>query len=393
MDDQKIPLGWNITAHQKWLLDNKRDAIQELVSDINKYEKKKPRAIVIQMAYYLFFISDYQSCCHILKDSLDSYPDDVEILQNLSVALSKSGEYAEAILHAEKVISLDSGNFLVCDSLASSCFRVGALEKASIYGTKSLILKDCKYGKIDKSWKLPKCSPSQFAQGKKKVISFSLWGNNKRYLFGALRNVLLAPDIYPDWELWFHTDDSVPLDFLNLIEKLGGKIIRYPNQQSLKEKLCWRFSVANAVDVGYFLVRDIDSVISVREYNAVQKWMETEKWFHVIRDWWTHTDLVLAGLWGGVAGVLPDLDLLLANYKSGNVDTANIDQWFLRDSVWRYIKVSCFIHDRCFSQEGSVPLPGVLPQNNIHVGCCEFSQRPDFQEKILAPWIDKLNMD
>jgi len=338
-------------------------------------------------------MEDYETCIYVLKDSLEYYQDDIEILQNLSVALSKSGEYSEAILYSEKVISVDSDNFLVCDSLASSYFRIGELEKSSMYGTKSLTLKDKKYGIRDKSWQLPTCSPAQFAQGKKKVISFSLWGNNKRYSWGALRNILLAPDIYPDWELWFHVDDSVPLDLCNLLEKLGGRIIRHSNKQSLKEKLCWRFSVANAVDVGYFLVRDIDSVISVREYNAVLQWMETEKWFHVIRDWWTHTDLVLAGLWGGVAGVLPDLDLLLANYKSENVDTANIDQWFLRDSVWRYLKVSCFIHDRCFSQEGSVPLPGELLQNNFHVGCCEFTQRSEFQVKILAPWIEQLNMD
>jgi hypothetical protein len=33
-----------------------------------------------------------------------------------------------------------------------------------------------------------------------------------------------------------------------------------------------------------------------------------------IRDGWTHTDLMLAGMWGGVAGALPDLQTQADRY-------------------------------------------------------------------------------
>ncbi len=157
--------------------------------------------------------------------------------------------------------------------------------------------------------------------------------------------------------------------------------------QSYREKLCWRFQVANHKDIGYFLVRDVDSVFSIREVNAVEEWLNSGKWFHVIRDWWTHTDLMLAGLWGGVANVLPNINELLQNYSSTAVVTPNIDQWFLRDRIWRYVKTSCLVHARCFKNKGSRPIPGKIPTNNIHIGACEFDQRPGFQQNILAAWI------
>ena len=38
----------------------------------------------------------------------------------------------------------------------------------------------------------------------KKIISFSLWGNNKGYYDGAVKNILLAQKIYPDWICRFY---------------------------------------------------------------------------------------------------------------------------------------------------------------------------------------------
>ncbi|MGI9277654.1 MAG: tetratricopeptide repeat protein [Endozoicomonas sp.] len=379
--------GWDNLAHQLWQDGKKNDAIQQILETLNAHGEKKPKASLLQLCYYLYFLNDFTTCVALLKNSLQFYPDDHEILMNLAACLNRGGNHEDAISCAEKCISLEPENYTLWDTLTASCYRTGQYQKASEAGTRSLTLKDRQHGTSKPSWSLPSLTPSEFAADKKKVISFSLWGNNTRYLHGALRNVLLAPDIYSGWELWLYVDNSVPEFYRNLLQSLGGKLILQEDNQSLKEKLCWRFKVVNAECVGYFLIRDADSVISVREYNAVQAWIESDKWFHIIRDWWTHTDLVLAGLWGGVAGVLPDIREMLVGYNPTNVETPNIDQWFLRDELWSYLKTSCLIHDRCFKQVGASPLPGPLPSDNFHVGCCEASQRPDFQKKMLEPWL------
>lgn len=37
----------------------------------------------------------------------------------------------------------------------------------------------------------------------------SLHGMNPRYTLGAMRNCEMAPELFPDWQLWVYTDSSV----------------------------------------------------------------------------------------------------------------------------------------------------------------------------------------
>jgi Tfp pilus assembly protein PilF len=382
-----IPDDWDNDIHQQWGSGNQQNAIKLAVDKLNASGEKKPKSTLIQLAYYLFLLKDFPSASAIFKDAYQLYPDDNEILINLCVSLSRAKQDKEAITYLKILLKKDSLNFVAWDSLASAYSRLGDYEKAKKSGTNALTIKDRKYGNLDPSWTLPAEDIQVFTANKKRVIAFSLWGNEKRYIFGALRNLLLAPDIFPEWELWFYVDSSVSPGFIEIIQSLGGKVFIQNDNQSLRDKLCWRFSVANHSEVGYFLIRDIDSVFSIREYQAVQAWLDSGKWFHVIRDWWTHTDLILAGLWGGVAGALPNIQQQLQLYSPNAVATPNIDQWFLRDCIWRYVKTNCLIHDRCFKHGDVAPVPGILPEGNAHMGACEYHQRPKFQEKILSAWI------
>ena len=88
---------------------------------------------------------------------------------------------------------------------------------------------------------------------------------------------------------------DVPAEVRARLAQLGADVRLEPSGQPMREKLAWRFKVANDPSVGRFLVRDVDSVIGEREKAAVDAWLASDKWFHVMRDWWTHTDLILAG--------------------------------------------------------------------------------------------------
>ncbi len=147
---------------------------------------------------------------------------------------------------------------------------------------------------------------------------------------------------------------------------------------------------ANDPRVFRFLVRDVDSVLNAREAAAVEAWIDSGQPFHVMRDWWTHTDLILAGMWGGVAGVLPDIARLMKAYRPPNLETPNIDQWFLRDRIWPCLRGRVLVHDRCFAAPGRHPFPGPQAPEGHHVGQCEFTARPARQAARIAPWIDSL---
>lgn len=146
--------------------------------------------------------------------------------------------------------------------------------------------------------------------------------------------------------------------------------------------------VSDDVQVGYFLVRDCDSLLSKREAAAVGEWLASGKYFHVMRDWWTHTDLILAGMWGGIAGILPPMAELIESYSSAHMVTANWDQWFLRDRIWGLIRNDCLVHDRLFNATGGRSFPVPDPEEGRHVGQDEFSVRRPEQEAFLAHWAE-----
>lgn len=381
---------WSHEAHQLWTQDLKSQAIDRLLSELNAVANAKPKGLMMQFSYYLFLLNDYAAAVQVLDDAHNCYPDDAQVAANLVVLLSKTQQYKRAVEASEYALRLDAKSYAVYDALAKCYQRLGQYRNAVKAGDQSLLLKDQLVIQVDERWCLPSKSATEFTAEKKRVIAFSLWGNSERYINGAIRNALLAHDLYPDWEVWVYHDETVSSQLLALLASLGVQLILQASNQPDKQKLCWRFQVADHPQVGYFLVRDIDSVFSVRERMAVQEWLGSNKWFHTINDWWTHTDLMLAGMWGGVAGVLPNVWQSALNYQPAALTTPNVDQWFLRDCIWPYVKQSCYIHDRYFRQDQAHPIPGPEPIENQHIGSCEFTQLGQRQRELIRPWLTQL---
>jgi len=110
----------------------------------------------------------------------------------------------------------------------------------------------------------------------------------------------------------------------------------------------------------------------------------------VMRDWWTHTDPVLAGMWGGTAGALPwPMCAMIDGFHANKVMTANWDQWFLGARVWPLIRDSVLVHDRLFASHAARPFPGETPAGNRHVGQNEYAVRAAEQAQFLAGWADR----
>jgi hypothetical protein len=60
----------------------------------------------------------------------------------------------------------------------------------------------------------------------------------------------------------------------------------------------WRFAALGDPTVDVFVSRDVDSFVLEREAVAVDIWLRSDKWAHVMRDSPGHRTEILAGLWG-----------------------------------------------------------------------------------------------
>lgn len=152
----------------------------------------------------------------------------------------------------------------------------------------------------------------------KKVVSFSLWGNDPIYTVGALRNAELVTKVYPGWESWLYLQDDCRYDLQLKLSAGFDKIIYYAPEIGC-DGAFQRFQPFAHPDVSIFVSRDCDSRVSDREFQAVLKWEKSSYQFHCMRDHTAHSyPPVLAGMWGAKSKGFtnPELFLeVLSNYK------------------------------------------------------------------------------
>lgn len=199
----------------------------------------------------------------------------------------------------------------------------------------------------------------------KKVISFSLWGNNYRYIGGALQNASLAKIFYPDWICRFYVGNSTDKIFFDQIQK-------YDNVEVVKMKedgdwtgMFWRFFAASDPTVDVMISRDADSRLGFREKYAVDEWLNSSKQFHIMRDHPNHGVPILGGMWGVKGSLLSDIQNISENYKPGNF--WQTDQIFLSKLVYPKVKSLSLVHDEFFENK-NFPEASKVRNKNHFVG-------------------------
>lgn len=175
------------------------------------------------------------------------------------------------------------------------------------------------------------------------ILSLSLWGNNPKYTKGAIRNIHLANEIYPDWTVRLYLDK---ISFDIIIEEIKN----YTNVQTVIcaeignwNGMFWRFLPALENDVDIMISRDCDSRISLREKYAVDEWLLSDKDFHIMRDHPFHNTAILGGMWGCRNKLFNRLSI---TFNPNEYDSYwQVDQNFLREKVYPKVIDNCFIHD------------------------------------------------
>ena len=177
----------------------------------------------------------------------------------------------------------------------------------------------------------------------KKVLSFSLFGSDDIYCYGAIENAKLSSVIYPEWETRFYVSNDVPETIITELKKYNVLVI-ISQRNSTYDGLFWRFMPFYDDDVLLWISRDCDSRISLREKFCVDEWIESNKSAHIIRDSFNHSYEIMAGMFG-INNVLfkqryhtPNLIHDSGNYRED-------DQTYLTNLLWPIIINDHVCHD------------------------------------------------
>ena len=331
-------------------------------------------AQAIAAAHAAFERRDFGAAEAAYRQAFALAPNNLEIEFNIGVSMIQAGKTQQAITYLQTLEKKAPHLPQIHDGLAKVFGQLGDREQAAHYGRKSLDLKDqiatANHQPFPTSFRPLPPPPTEAAPNH--VISFSLWGKNPQYLNNAIRNAIMARELFPEWRCRFYCEkSSVPSWVIAELIIHSADVVLMPPQSAPYEGLFWRFLPVSDPQVERFLIRDADSVLNYRERMAVSAWLQSDKHFHLMRDWYTHTDLILAGMWGGVGGILPPLTEQIQSYLTSSHSTKNCDQRFLGEHYWVPIKSSVLIHDSWFGNFSAVDFPAHSElDSNRHVGGC-----------------------
>jgi hypothetical protein len=179
-------------------------------------------------------------------------------------------------------------------------------------------------------------------------VSFSLYGESEFYHLGAIENVKLCSTIYPNWTPVVYVDQAVPAKVLGELRRLGALVVQGTTAIGLNKR-AWRFSAVLINDAEKVIFRDADSRLSFREKACVEKWLESGKALHIMRDHPYHANWIMAGMWGIDAKSGGSLvSTVLA--KAKGVDVGE-DQYLLAKELYFFLQNKSLVHDSFFRRE------------------------------------------
>lgn len=252
-------------------------------------------------------------------------PQSVEFHHKVAYAYLKQLKWEKAIEAEMKTLELDSTYIPALDLLAHAYGALDNWEKTGFYGHQALVLKDKAIPDLEHE-----IIPAPAPKNGKRIISFSLFGNNSKYIEPAVLNTQLAPVLFPGWTCRFYVDDSVSAEAIQRFRNNGAEVIKVGAPLDNWPGTMWRFLAINDPEVEYVIFRDADSIICYRDAAAVSEWIKSGTLFHTIRDSGSHTALILAGMWGAKAGAVPDMQERIQNFVDEGYPSRHFaDQDFL----------------------------------------------------------------
>jgi hypothetical protein len=177
------------------------------------------------------------------------------------------------------------------------------------------------------------------------LLSWSLWGDQVRYLAGAVENAKLARWLYPEWTARFWVDDSVSPETLEALRAAGAEVLEAPRWPGWHGGLFWRLLAADEPGFVRWGIRDCDSRLTYRERLAVDQWIASGLPLHTVRDHPGHKQPIMGCCFGGQRAAVQDMAGLIARWRTtGHGDHYGSDEAMLRELLWPQVKDQTLVH-------------------------------------------------
>ena len=194
-----------------------------------------------------------------------------------------------------------------------------------------------------------------------KVVSYSLWGDDKLYCQGAIDNIECAKEYSPDWVCRFYISKNCPALPVLQTKECQIRIIEEEYKSIDRQNqdwhwdiahtgMLWRFLAIEDPEIEYVIFRDTDSRLNKKEAYAVQEWIESGLVSHRMHECKEHWNAqMMGGMWGIRGQIFGNIENAIKKYVSMYTSIRNepwifVDLWFIMDVLWPYLQQSCMGH-------------------------------------------------
>ncbi|MBP2230515.1 tetratricopeptide (TPR) repeat protein [Azospirillum agricola] len=309
-----------------------------------------------------FLLGNALYAADLREDSLAPYrralmlvPDFLSATLNLGIALGQTGRPDVAVAVLSHAVRIDPTHLDALENLIPALYALGREAEANVWAGAALREKNRQA--VAHAPALPElpAAPRAAEARTRDVVVFGLWGSSAPHRQGAIENARLVPVLYPGWICRIYHDDSTPAAILAELAASGAELVAMAPGSGARSGPYWRFFASDDPTVRRFLCRDCGSRVGPGEAAAVKAWIASEQPFHIMRTHVLQTDLIPAGQWGGIAGLLPELRGLAERFARADT-SRRPEQGFLRRFVWPAIRDHALIHDRTHDGLG-LPFP------------------------------------
>ena len=320
----------------------------------------------------------YDAAAQCCEEVLRAVPGQMQVLSDYALCLMRLGHYPKAYKVYQKIYQAPPAQRAAAsetwlDGLAELCGWMNKQDELAKYGLEALNGADARFRQGARvAFPAARPEPIDLSKPEQNVIAFSLYGGHPRYCETLIKNVEVAQVLYPGWICRVWLDDSVPQHVWQRLRQPHVQLVDMSQEKGLYPTL-WRFLVMDDPGVKRFIIRDADSLLSEREAAAVDAWLASPCWFHHMRDYFTHTELLLAGMWGGCGGVFHQVEEAMRTFIARYSGSARFtDQYFLKAMLWPTVRESLLSHDEIFHFHQAQPWPPHAPvrwrTDRFHVG-------------------------
>lgn len=164
-----------------------------------------------------------------------------------------------------------------------------------------------------------------------KIISYALWGNDRRYVDPLMTNIKVAEELFPDWKVVVYISGSTTKEVKDELKSLGADVYECGESPDTRGAF-WRFRALSLPDADVVIIRDADSALTVRDKSMVEHWIASDRDFYLCRDHPFHVRPIICCSWGAKGKGIEKIKNI-ADYDPGYSNYGD-DEKFLAQFVY-----------------------------------------------------------